>query len=274
MPIEQNMDISNLMFLMDDGRLGTPREFSRSITCPEMNISPRRSHNTRTHVNTSRSYPNTASTAIAKTPYHQSVPCGQTSKRSFHWAPRTPKTAIAYYSPINKPDTPFSFSASFSRSSTSADFHTFSRQSTRIWTHSRPSTRATTSSNMDDALAGTLAVPVPTISGTNNSKIPRKKTKRRTKSNSDPGGLKQASKMTSRERKGSIGSMKSEKSEKSHTGTIFLEAAQKGMKDLNHIALISQRWGYFTSSLISREPHLATVESLFTKFKSLALIVQ
>ena len=226
-PIEPKLDCSKLMFLMDDGRLRTPREFRRSVTCPEMSLSPRKSTKTRTHVETSRSYPNTANTAGPRIPCHlnQSLPSGRASNTSAYQAPRTPKTAIAYYSPVNKPDTPLSFSASFSRPNTNAGVSTFSRQSTRIWTHSRPSTRGTTS-NMENAVT---TIPVPTTVVSSNGKelktSRRKKSKLRTKSNSDPGGLK---KMTSKERTASGGSLNSEKSEKSHTGSIFLEAAQKG----------------------------------------------
>ena len=235
-PVEHKMDYSKLMFLMDDGNLRTPREFSRSIsypemkrsaTCPEMSLSPGRSHKRRTDFGTSLSYPNTANTTVPRMSYqvNQSVPGGRTSKMSCDRTPRTPTTAIAYYSPISKPEAPLTFSASFSRATTNADFSTFSRQSTRIWTHSRPSTRDT-SSNLHDTLA--CVMPVPTLSVAKSKlKTPRKTTrsKRRTKSNSDPSSLK---KMASKEREGSVGSLKSEKSEKSHTGTIFLEAAQKG----------------------------------------------
>ena len=135
-PVEHKMDYSKLMFLMDDGNLRTPREFSRSTTypemkrsatCPEMSLSPGRSHKRRTDFGTSLSYPNTANTTVPRMSYqvNQSVPGGRTSKMSCDRTPRTPTTAIAYYSPISKPETPLTFQLRFQEPQLTPTFQLF-----------------------------------------------------------------------------------------------------------------------------------------------------
>ena len=145
--------------------------------------------------------------------------------------PRTPKTAIEFYSPPGQSPPPPESTVNIMSCESKSDLS--SRSSSKSWI--TISSKDTVSSKMSTPIDG-ISWASSSTNSRNNSiivtkaksvKQPKKKTKKRTKSYSDPGRHGSSGEQQSL-RRGSLGSNKSDA--KSHTSSMFLEAAQTGME--------------------------------------------
>ncbi len=169
------LDVPKLIFLMDNGRFRSPQDFQRCKTYPEVGLFSQKLFGPRQQTCTAKSCPTPKhNSARTKAQRQGEISSSPPRGKARCVRPKTPKTAIAYYSPAEGSGTPES----------AGEFYDHSRDSSGLPT---TSTRLCVDANLLwDTKPGVRK----------KSKEPRKRSKKHAKSSSDGIGKKTSRRMS------------------------------------------------------------------------------